>query len=160
LSIANSIWMQKGHPWKEEYLARTRGNFRASLLDADFTRDPEAARGRINKWAEKETRSRIQDLVPSGAIDRDTRMALANAIYFKAKWVNRVEGKNTETGALILTAGTTVKASLMYQKGEYWLWEEERVGLQALQLPYHGDVSMSVLPPRAPDGLPALEQHL
>lgn len=157
LSIANSLWVQKGHPWKKDYLSRTRDDFHAGLFDVDFTRDAEAARGRINNWVEKETRDRIQDLVPQGMIGRDTQMVLANAIYFKSQWAEAFKKTDTKPEDFTLASGQKVKIPLMHQQNKFWLREED--GFQMLKLPYDGGTaSMYVFLPHRHDGLPALEQ--
>ncbi|MCI0703177.1 MAG: serpin family protein [Planctomycetia bacterium] len=159
LSVANSLWMQKGHPWKKDFLTGARNNFKAGMFDADFVSDPESGRGRINRWVEKETRERIKDLVPLGALDRNTRMVLANAIYFKAKWAEPFKKEKTEELDFTLTAGMKVRTPIMHQRGEFWLWETEN--LQVLKMPYDGNsTSMYILLPRQTNGLPALEAQL
>src|SRR5262249_24513989 len=124
LSVANSLWMQKGHPWKKDYLSRTRDDFHAGLFDVDFAHDTEATRGRINKWVEKETHDRIKDLVPQGAIDRDTQMVLVNAIYFKTQWAEAFKKENTNPADFTLANGQKIKTPLMHQQNKYWLREE------------------------------------
>jgi serpin B len=159
LSVANSLWMQKGHPWKKDYLARAREDFRAGLFDVDFKNDTESARGRINRWVEKETRDRIKDLVPPDAINSDTQMVLANAIYFKAHWADEFKKSNTKPDDFTLASGQKIQVPLMYQQNKFWL--EEHEGFQILKMPYEGEAtSMYVILPRTHDGLPALERKL
>jgi serpin B len=158
LSVANSLWAQRGHPWKKEYLARAREDFRAGLFDADFEGHPDGARGRVNRWVEKETRDRIRELVPAGALDRETRLVLANAIYFKARWLAEFQKEGTRPEDFTLADGRKVKAPLMHQRGAFVLRAPD--DFQVLRLPYHGDAAMYVFLPRAHDGLPALERKL
>ena len=158
LAVANSLWLQKGRTWKKEYLALARDDFRAGVFDVDFA-DATAASGRINRWVEDKTRDHIKDLVPASALGRETRMVLANAIYFKADWVEQFKKENTKPDDFTLANGQKVRAPLMYQTGNFFSLEEP--GLQVLQLPYDGRAtSMYVLLPRTADGLPALERQL
>jgi serpin B len=158
LRVANSLWLQKGDGWKKEYLAVAQNDFRAMLSGADFVGDPEGARGRVNKWVESQTHDKIKDLVPAGAVDPNTRLVLANAIYFKAHWAAQFKKEDTKIEDFTLASGQKVRAPLMYQRGEFRLWETD--AFQVLKLPYQGAASMCVLLPRAPNGLPALEQQL
>ncbi len=48
----------------------------------DFQRDPEDARASINDWVADETKERIRDILPGGAITPLIRLVLANAIHF------------------------------------------------------------------------------
>jgi serpin B len=159
LSVANSLWLEQGHPWKKEFLAAGREDFRAGLFDVNFRGNPEGARTGINRWVEKETHDKIKDLMPSGSVDTNTRIVLANAIYFKARWAESFKKENTRPEDFTLAGGQKVRAPLMHQQGEFRLWETD--DFQVLKLPYDGKAaSMYVLLPRAPDGLPALEHRL
>jgi serpin B len=159
LSVANSLWMQKGRPWRASYLATARDDFRAGLFDVDFARNPDAAAGRINRWVEKETRDRIQNLIGDGTLTPETRLVLANAIYFKALWES--EFKKSDTTDLDFTRfdGSKVQAPLMYQKGDFNLREED--GVQVLRMPYDGGAcALYVILPTKHDSLPELERKL
>ena len=68
------------------FQATVKNLYGASLTPLDFRRAPEQSRRTINAWVEQQTRDRIKDLVPEGAIKPDTRVVLTNAIYFKGKW--------------------------------------------------------------------------
>jgi serpin B len=158
LAVANSLWLQKGHSWKREYLARAREDFRAGLFEVDFA-DATGASGRINKWVEDKTRDKIKDLVTPDALGGNTRIVLANAIYFKAKWAEQFKKDDTKPDDFTLANGQKVRAPLMFQGGNFLVRETD--GIQVLRLPYSGeDTSMYVLLPRTADGLPALEQQL
>jgi serpin B len=158
LSVANSLWMQKGRPWRASYLATARDDFRAGLFDVDFARNPDAAAGRINRWVERETRDRIQKLIGDGTLTPETRLVLANAIYFKARWESEFKKKDTEQLDFTRLDGTKVKAPLMFQRGDFALREEE--GLQVLRVPYDGGAcALYVMLPAKHDGLPELEKR-
>jgi serpin B len=157
LSVANSLWMQKGRPWRASYLATARDDFRAGLFEVDFARNPDAAADRINRWVEKETRDRIQKLIGPGTLTPETRLVLANAIYFKARWESEFKKSSTEPLDFTRTDGTKVKAPLMFQRSDFGLREEE--GLQVLRMPYDGGAcALYVLLPAKHDGLPELER--
>ncbi len=158
LSVASSLWVQNEYPWRKDYLARAHKDFRAGLFEVDFRQHAETARGRINRRVEKETRNRIQDPVPAGALDGDTRLVLTNAIYFKARWRTEFPKSTTRPEDFTLASGQKVRAPLMYQQGRFLLHEPD--GFQVLRLPYHGDTAMYIFLPRAHDRLPALERKL
>src|SRR5262249_35147639 len=81
LNIANRLFPQKGYPFRETYLSLVKQNFGGAFEPTDFTADPVAATQRINKWVADQTRDRIRDLIPGGALDKTTRLVLANALY-------------------------------------------------------------------------------
>ena len=158
LTTANAIWAQKGFPWREEFKARV-AKYGAGLRDANFASQPDVERQNVNKWVEEQTKDKIKELLKSGTVDVDTRMILANAIYFKGEWVEAFDKKITKPAPFTSTDGTKNDASLMYRKGKYDLYQDDDV--QVLSLPYKGnDLSMIVALPTKIDGLPALESKL
>lgn len=158
LSVANSLWMQKGHPWKKDFLTHAQNDFRAALAEVNF-RDSEAVRQRINRWVEKETHNRIKELVPPASISFLTRMVLVNAIYFKAHWAEAFKKENTSPAAFTLLNGRKIQVQTMYQQSAFSLLEDDR--LQVLKLPYDGQTtSMYVILPRKADDLSTFEKEL
>lgn len=159
LSVANALWGQKGFPWRPEFLARQKERFGAGFSEADFRADPEAERVRINGWVEEKTRDRIQELLKPGVVDRQTTMVLANAIYFKGRWAEQFDKTKTRDGEFHLADDKTVTAPLMHHSGTYRHGHFD--GAKVLEMPYQGgDLSMVVVLPQEPDGLPAVEKRL
>lgn len=158
LSSVNAVWGQTGFPWRPEYVTALKGGYGAGVREADFTTKAEPTRQEINRFVEAQTRDRIKDLVPQGAIDRDTRMVLVNAIYFKAKWQHPFEPSNTRPHPFTTAGGTKVDARLMGQTKAYPLLETDE--FQAIELPYQGgQTSLWVFLPRKADGLPGFEKQ-
>ncbi|MCI5160398.1 MAG: serpin family protein, partial [Candidatus Electrothrix sp. AUS1_2] len=82
-----------------------------------------------------------------------------NAIYFKGKWDSPFKPEKTAEDQFTLPDGTTREVSMMHRKGCFGYSEIE--GAQVLDLPYAGDdLSMLVILPDRPDGLPELEKRL
>jgi serpin B len=166
LSVANAIWAQKGYPWRKEFIELTRKHYGAGMVEVDFS-ESEAARKRINDWVEDETREKIKDLIPAGAITVLTRMVLANAIYFKGDWQVRFDKKLTQDAPFTRADGTKANVPLMHQTAEFGYGEFEmgitrqQEKVQVLELPYSGrELSMLVYLPRNPDGVDWLAQWL
>jgi serpin B len=167
LSVANAIWGQSGYPWRPEFLAVQKDRFGAGLQQADFIKDPEAERLKINAWAEAETRGKIKDLIAERMITTLTRMVLANAIYFKGTWEKQFDPKETRPMPFTMADGKQTPVPMMHREGNFRLftqpgkdgaWQPE---FQVAELPYRGgELSMVVLLPGKPDGLPALEAKL
>jgi serpin B len=159
LSTANALWAQQGYPWKPEYKKLVATDFGAGLFDVNFKGNAEAARGTINAWVEKETHEKIKNLLPMGTITGFTRLVLTNAIYFKGNWADPFKKNMTKDAPFILADGTKKTAPLMFRVGAYSY--AETPGYQVLDMPYHGRrVSMTVILPQKPDGLPAVEKEL
>lgn len=64
--------------------------FHGKVKNLNFKSQSEESRGFINQWVEEHTANKIKELMPSGSIDGDTKLVLANAIYFKGNFVLNV----------------------------------------------------------------------
>ena len=160
LNIANRLWGEKNFNFAGEYLGVTREQYGAELEAVSFREDPERERQRINGWVEEKTEKKITDLFPAGSINTDTRLVLANAIYFKGKWQLPFDPEATIEQPFHVSASEQVDVPLMYQQETFPSFRDED-GLQVLELPYAGkDLSMLVLLPEAVDGIAALEEKL
>src|SRR5258708_18928850 len=73
LNIANRLFAQKGYHFRDAFLSLVKQNFGGAFEPLDFVVDPAAATQRINKWVADQTRDRIRDLIPEGALDKTTR---------------------------------------------------------------------------------------
>lgn len=146
LSVANSLWGQDGFPFESDFLDGLAENYGAGMRLVDFAANPEAARQEINRWVTDETRDKIKDLLPEGAIDTFTRLVLANAIYFKAAWLHVFEADATTTEPFHRVDGSSIDVAMMHQEESFGYGAGE--GYQAVELPYEtGNMSMIVILP-------------
>lgn len=147
LQVANAIWGQRDHPFSDPFLDTLAENYGAGLRTADWSQ-PEEARRTINQWVRDQTEQRIQELLPAGAIDRETALVLANAIAFRAPWMHPFDQNLTRDDAFTLPGGDQIMVPTMHQSAE--LGVAQRPGLQAVALPYAGgELSMVILLPEA-----------
>ena len=159
LSIANSLWPQKGHPFLSEYVGLLKQYYGTSVTPLDYAGASEAARETINAWVEQKTNRKITNLIKPGVVGRDTVLVLANAIYFKGDWADQFDSKQTTEQVFHVASDKEVKCPLMSHKGTCAY--AETPDLQMLELPYAGDeLSMIVLLPRKTGGIGALESEL
>lgn len=159
LSIANSLWAQKGHSFLPAFLKIAQGDYQANVNKADFVTEAESVRGKINLWVAEKTRDKIQDILPRGSVTSGTRLVLANAIYFKGVWAKPYNKAATSTQPFHLSASRQVNVPLMRNLDEVRYMENDDD--QAVELPYEGgELSMVVLLPRQIDGCSKLEEKL
>lgn len=159
LSIANRLWGQSGVSFHAEFLKTLQRDYGAALGQVDFRADAGAARERINSWIEEQTKGRIKDLLPDGALSDQTRLVLTNAIYFKAPWQKKFDADDTTDEDFTLANGDKVKVPMMQQNASLRHLRAE--GYQALELLYEGaTLSMLIFLPDKPDGLASLEKDL
>ena len=142
LNLANGIWFKQGFHLKPAFVADNKKFFQAELAGVDFD-DPKSAKT-INKWADKQTQGKIKDIVQY-PFDSLTRVILANAIYFKGKWVGPFDKNQTEPRDFHLSSGKVKPTSMMEQNGGFRY--QETPDFQAVQLPYEGGLQMQVFLP-------------
>ena len=158
LTVSNALWGQKGYLFKPDFIALNNACYGAGLKELDFA-ESDAARKTINDWVAQQTKEKIKDLIPLGVISSATRLVLTNAVYFKSNWAAKFEKAATKDGPFTTAAGRQITTPMMHQEDRFRYMET--ADLQALELPYRQyELSMVVLLPRKPDGLPALEQAL
>jgi serine protease inhibitor len=159
LATANAIWAQKGMPWRNEFKNRVAGPYASTFKEVDFRTDPDGARKECNEWVEKQTREKIKDILQSRDVRNDTRMLLANAIYFKGTWTDQFDKNATADAPFTKADGSKVTVPLMHRSGRYSYAEAGDV--QAVSLPYKGnELSMLILLPKTPDGIGKLQDSL
>lgn len=159
LAIANRLFPQKGYSLRESFLALVKKEYGAPPDPLDFRKDAAAATKQINYWVAEQTRKRIRDLIPAGALDATTRLVLANAVYLKAPWAEEFSESATKPEPF-RARGTPVDVPTMQKTGHHFGYEK-RDGFTALSIPYVGDeLQFLVLLPDTVDGLTALESKL
>jgi len=153
LQTANSLWAQKDYPFIDEYFAVLKNYYAAESNNLDFFNNPDGSRKIINAWVEDKTNNKIKDLFPVGTIENDTRLVLANAIYFKSKWLKEFNPDDTQIADFNIDSKNTVSVKMMQKTGEESVFDYyETPSLQALKMPYTGEkLSMLVLLPKKND---------
>jgi serpin B len=160
LNIANRLFAQKGYHFREAYLSLMKQNFGGAFEPLDFVADPAAATQRINKSVADQTRGRIRDLIPEGALDNTTRLVLANALYLKAPWANEFSQNATQPEPFFVRGGGPVDVPMM-RKTDKQFGYARREGFTVVSLPYAGDdLQFLILLPDEINGLRGLESKL
>lgn len=169
LAVANQLFGQDGTPWAAPFLATCADDWKAPLQSVDFVADPEASRDIVNTWVSDHTDAKIPELLPQGTITTDTRLVLANAITFVAKWWTEFDPADTRPGTFTRLDGSTVEADMMWLDLEkiddarirVTATDEPGADATVLRLPYEDDeVAAYLLIPSTSDGLPAVEAKL
>lgn len=159
LNIANRLFAQKGYSFREAFLSLVRQDFGGAFEPLDFVTDPAAATRRINKWVADQTRDRIRDLIPGGALDRATRLVLANTLYLKAPWAKEFSQNATQSEPFFVR-GAPVDIPMMRSTNKNFGYAR-REGFTVVSLPYAGnDLQFVVLLPDDINGLHELESKL
>jgi serpin B len=160
LSLANSLWPQKGYPVSKRFLELMKKYYGTSVTPLDYKYDEPGTRARINDWVEEKTKKKIKELLKN-PLSRNTKLLLVNAVYFKGNWKNKFEKARTKEAPFFLNDSQTADVPLMTQKDRFMYGRTDT--MQMLELRYAGqDLSMLVLLPsgKNTDELTKLEKEL
>lgn len=136
--------------------------FHDELESMDFRTKPEECRQNINGWIANITRNEIPEMLNADDVSSDTQMVLANAAYFKGKWANQFDPKDTTQDVFYTKPDKQSFVPMMHKRGTYSLAIDERLGAHILEMPYQtseeddkdSEISMViVLPPFEKDSL-------
>ncbi len=164
LSTANALWAEKTYPFLPEYIGTAERYYSARVTNLDFKNNAEASRITINSWVEDRTNNRIQNLIPSGALDQSTRLVITNAVYFKGTWVKQFDETQTKQDFFMISPGTTASVQMMQRTDSDAVFNYAEADLfQALEMPYAHEsgkqLSMLVILPKG-NNLAAVESSL
>ncbi len=159
LNVANRLWGQNSYPFNSNYKSAIQNYFGGGFEAVDFLNKPNEERQAINQWVADHTENKIQNLLPNGTINSDTRLVLTNAVYFQGNWVlpfpeNQTRDRDFHTagGSLVQTPTMRLKKSLSYYSDD---------SLAMVALPYKGDdLEFIVVLPHELDGLSQIEKDL
>jgi serine protease inhibitor len=188
LRVVNGLWGAKEYPFRQAFLDTLREYYgTGGVASLDFRSDPEAARRKINDWCKEQTNGRITDPLPARSITSNTRLVLANAIYFLGHWASPFDVNQTKNADFTLGSKDRVSVPMMHkpfawtpyaafnadgsffetpamydpaEKDQTKLYPGDGGFLMA-EFPYKGgQLAMTVLLPRSLEGLANLENLL
>ncbi|XP_043575400.1 serpin B6-like isoform X2 [Chiloscyllium plagiosum] len=161
LKVANGLYRDKSINLHHEYLESMSKFFQAELTAVDFAEQSEEARVHINAWVEGQTEGKIQDLLAQGTLDANSKLVLANAIYFKGNWEKKFDEDNTKEMPFSVTENESKLVKMMCQTGIFNTAYIEEVATNILELPYlQEELSMIILLPDEISGLEKLLKSL
>ena len=119
LQVVNSVWGEKTYTWETPFLDTLSANYGTGVYQQDFVHEFEPARGTINGWVSTNTRDKINDLLPAGALDEHTRMVLVNAIHLKLPWAKEFRKESTADATFTRGDGSSLETSFMHDSSTY-----------------------------------------
>jgi serpin B len=157
LDTANALWAQQGFHFRPDFRKAVADFYRGAFNEVDFVSHLNDTLKTINTWVSEKTHEKIRELVTREDIQKDTRLILTNAIYFKGKWEKEFQKSNTTDENWDGPYGSK-EVPTMHQKTGYLYHEDDQ--FEALDLPYKGgQLSMLIVLPRKKDGLNVLEKQ-
>jgi len=159
----NHIWVGKGVTVEPEYKALVDRQFGSGVSNLDFAEA--SAVDEVNQWISNMTNKKIQNLVEG--FSPDTKMFLANALYFKEKWLQPFDETDLYGNAIeedFITAAGIVKVPMLQQISNKMLYGEIRTGINNLEvvtIPYENEnFEMQIILPKNTKSFGFLENEL
>ncbi len=116
MNIANAIWVDDVLSLKEPFRQTAKQYFKATIESSDL-QDPAIVKT-INAWADKNTKGLIKRVVTEQDFTEESRMVLANALYFKSKWQEKFNKTDTRKQDFTLRDGSTIQVDMMSMSNE------------------------------------------
>ncbi len=113
VEIANAAYLQEGYPFEADYLETVGSNYGPVLRQVDFGTDPDAVAHEINDFVAEATNDQIVDLIADGTIKPETVLALVNAVYLKASWLEPFATAATTEAPFTLLDGSEIDITMM-----------------------------------------------
>lgn len=158
-TLANSVWVQKKFPVKDDYRKLLETSAEAGFEQLDFIANTDAARRTINAWVDAHTQHKIPELFGPGSIQPSSQLVLANAVYFKADWAKPFDKQWTKNQPFHRPGQNDMTVPLMHKKSEFRYHETD--SYQVVELPYAGHAySMVIWLPKQADKLAAMEAEI
>ncbi len=159
LNVANRLFGQSGYDFSKSFTTLVKAKYGAPMALMDFKTNSAGATREINEWISTETKKRIQNLIPQGALDRETRLVLTNALYFKAPWSSEFSESLTKAEVFHISDDRMVKVPTMIDQSNFRYMKA--ADFSAVAIPYSGgDLQFIVLVPDELDGIRKVESKL
>jgi serpin B len=159
LRVANRLFGEKTYAFEKPFVEELQAWSGASLEPLDFAGAPEASRQHIDAWVDDATDHHITNLVPPGGITADSRLVLADAIYFRGQWQTPFVKTETRPAPFHLSAATAKSVPTMHETTALAFAHTD--GVELLDMPYTGErLVMTFVLPDTVDGLGEVERRL
>uniref|UniRef100_A0A0R3WER3 SERPIN domain-containing protein n=1 Tax=Taenia asiatica TaxID=60517 RepID=A0A0R3WER3_TAEAS len=159
LVLANGLFLESTIEVKRLFKKALEKYFHTDSHMVDFASNAEKARKQINAWVSDHTCKKISDLMSRESIDSQTRLVLANAIYFKGTWKNVFHRDATTDWPFQTLHDGKVQVPMMSENGVYEMSRFDELSATALKIPFKFHEMLIVLPD-AKDGLMELLEKI
>jgi serpin B len=143
--IANNIYFNESHGLQlaPSFVEKAATFYGATPEVFSFNED---TRNIINQWASEKTEGMIPEVLHENEFDTNALSYLLNALYFKSKWSDVFDVRNTEPDDFLNESGTRQTVMMMDQTS--WFNYTENSVYQSVILPYgNGAYQMTIFLP-------------
>ncbi|ULT86044.1 hypothetical protein L3Y34_006020 [Caenorhabditis briggsae] len=152
VNIANHVFSNSGFPIKQTYLDAVKKLYNAGATSLNFD-DNEASAEAINKFVRENTGEHIKEIISSDSITSDLVAVLANALYFKADWLNKFKKESTFKREFHSSADSKREIDFLNAAAVHRSYAENDQ-FQVLSLPYKDETfALTIFLPKTRFGL-------
>lgn len=135
--FSQAAFIQSDFELREDYKNSLKENFLATLEEVNFKKEPGDAAAVINNWAKHSTKGKIPTIINPEAMPPNLKFLLAQALYFKGKWLNQFNAEHTKPGLFLNADLSKTETLFMHQTEEFRYHKTE--DFQLLSLPFRGN---------------------
>ena len=158
LIVSNAIWQDKSFAVQPEFQKTVTGNYFSDFKQTDFAATHQAVL-EINKWVSDKTNHRINKIVSGANVKPDTKLLIANAVYFNGEWQEKFKKKNTVSAPFFTSAENQCEVDFMKMREHLQYFEND--AFQFISKPYRdSDLSFCILLPKKLSGINEIEEKL
>ncbi|XP_056634306.1 serine protease inhibitor 28Dc-like [Diorhabda sublineata] len=144
ITLASAIFVQNNFPIRKLYKETAENLYRNEVLNVDFKSNPLKALQLVNAWVSDRTFGKITDILTE-APSPSTKVVVASAMYFKAKWEHPFLEGQTARRPFFPNGRKTVtdiKVDMMANIGYFPYFKDVTLGCEILGFPYQGNGSV------------------
>ena len=163
LLYGNHIWVSNQFSIDDQYREAVVNDFDTEISNLNF--QEANATAFVNDWVKKITKGNIEKLVET--FTADTQMFLANAVYFKDKWLYPFEEYNFRGEKNMKdfdTGKSSIKVPMVWQESDEFIYGEidTQTGLhQVVTIPFESDqFDMQIILPEEGKKIEFLENEM
>ncbi|BBN14279.1 hypothetical protein MPTK1_6g10330 [Marchantia polymorpha subsp. ruderalis] len=120
LASASGLWVDERTPLNPKFRRFVKHNYGGEAQEADFRTKAGEVCNEVNQWVGDQTRGKVSNMLPPGAVHGETRMLLVNALYFRGNWKEKFDIKQTKDKTFYLMNGQCMTVPMMRtQKKQY-----------------------------------------
>ncbi len=122
-NIANSIWLNYNHNFKDEFIKNAAEYFYSQSFAADFSSDE--TKETMAKWVSDNTAGLLN---PQFDFRGDELMTILNTVYFNDEWIWEFDENQTAKDKFHLSDGSDIQAEFMNKKNiQYYAITEKAI---------------------------------
>jgi serpin B len=133
LHVANAVWVDNRLELQPRFHQTVAASYGATVRAVPLA--TQHAVDEINRWVSAATRGKIRGILDE-PLGGDAGLFIANAVYFKGKWIDQFDKTHTRERDFTLPSGRRVVVPAMERVGRYGY--RRAAGYQVLRLPYRG----------------------